>query len=439
MRFEPSLHLVDVTEHGALLAWGGFWLEDRDDGVYVVDDDDLPIGGTIGASSPPYGRAHVQVLRDDRVVAGAVVDDANHVWIEGLEPDTEHRWTVSVEAEGWPPLEGRLRTHPREDDDTPVAFAALGDYGVGITNGDAGRRQEAVARTLEWLVANRPVRCVVGLGDNIYGGAEDRLEQSGDEDDDWYFTFYEPYRRVIDRVPFYPAAGNHDGPDEEANDDRRQLEDNFHLHARFEPRRADGRAALDPGLFYRLRLGGLLDLVCVDTSWGAEVGEHWFEHLDHRLWVEAALHAEPAPAWRIPFSHHPVWCAGPDHDCMQEQIDELVPLYRDAGVRLLLHGHEHNLQHGRVEGIDYVISGAGGKLDTEPPVRFDECGTETWAAEPHCLLVEVERDRIVVTPFAGMEEGDTEPRVVARRTPAGEVVEGPIVIERQPAGGPSSR
>ena len=100
-----------------------------------------------------------------------------------------------------------------------MTFAALGDYGVGIVNGEAGRRQAAVARTLTWLADRRDLRCVVGLGDNIYGGDEDRLEQSGDEDDDWFFTFYEPYRHVIDRLPFYPAAGNHDGPDEEANDD----------------------------------------------------------------------------------------------------------------------------------------------------------------------------------------------------------------------------
>ena len=122
----------------------------------------------------------------------------------------------------------------------PVAVLAVGDYGVGIVNGDDGRRQLAVARTMERLAANRSVRALVSLGDNIYHGPEDQLAQTGAEDDDWYFTFYEPYRYLIDHLPLYPAAGNHDGADEELNDDRAQLADNFHLESRFRARRGRG-------------------------------------------------------------------------------------------------------------------------------------------------------------------------------------------------------
>ena len=54
----------------------------------------------------------------------------------------------------------------------------------------------------------------------------------------------------------------------------------------------------------------------------------------------------------------------------------------------MLHGHEHNFQHGCLDDLDYVVSGAGGKVDTDPP-RTDEAGTLSWAAAPHCLLVQV--------------------------------------------------
>ena len=429
VRFAPSLHLVDVTEDAALIGWGGFWLDDRDGRTWVVDDDELPAGGTIGAGSPSYGDAVVEARRDGRVVATAETADVNHVWVEGLRPDTTYEYLVTVGGEPWVDGGGRLRTHPAEDDPVEITFAALGDYGVGIVNGEAGRRQAAVARTLTWLADRRDLRCVVGLGDNIYGGDEDRLEESGDEDDDWFFTFYEPYRRVIDRLPFYPAAGNHDGPDEEDNDDRAQLEDNFHLRARFAPRQENGRASLDPGLFYQLRLGAMVDLICVDTSWGGERGRHWFDDAAHLRWLTDTLTDTAAPRWRIPFSHHPPWCAGPKHPGMPEQVDRLVPRYRDGGVRLSLHGHEHNLQHGRVDGIDYVISGAGGKLDIEPPRDFEAAGTCSWAAEPHCLLVEVSRERLTITPYAGMADGDAEPRVVERRAPDGTIVTEPITVE----------
>jgi len=142
----------------------------------------------------------------------------------------------------------------------------------------------------------------------------------------------------------------------------------------------------------------------------------------------------PAPRWRIPFSHHPPWCAGPSHPGMPEQIERIVPLYRSAGVRLSLHGHEHNLQHGRVDGIDYVISGAGGKLELEPPSKFEAAGTRSWEAQPHCLLVEVTADRVTITPFAGMADGDAEPRVVDRKAPDGAVVSEPIVVDGPPNG-----
>ena len=32
----------------------------------------------------------------------------------------------------------------------------------------------------------------------------------GDEDDDWFFTFYQPYRYLLNRIPVYPCIGNHD-------------------------------------------------------------------------------------------------------------------------------------------------------------------------------------------------------------------------------------
>ncbi|MBW3671467.1 MAG: DUF3471 domain-containing protein, partial [Acidobacteria bacterium] len=73
---------------------------------------------------------------------------------------------------------------------------------------------------------------------------------------------------------------------------------------------------------------------------------------------------------------------------------DLVPLFREAGVRLVLSGHEHNFQHAVVDGIDYVISGAAGKLRPEPPTGFDVAGTRSWASAGHFLLVDVD-DRIL--------------------------------------------
>jgi hypothetical protein len=115
---------------------------------------------------------------------------------------------------------------------------------------------------------------------------------------------------------------------------------------------------------------------------------------------------------------------------MAAQIERLVPLYRRGGVRLLLHGHEHNFQHGRVDDLDYVVSGAGGKLDEGVPRRTGEAGTLSWAAVPHCLLVQATPEALAIVPYGPTPPGG-QPAPLPRRRPDGSVVDGPIVVRRE--------
>lgn len=441
MRVEPYVHLVDVTSTSALIGWGTFHLDGHGPSVRA-----LASGETIGERSTPLGRAAVEVLdRDGEIVARTVTDEANHAWVEGLRPGTTYGYRVDIDGErfaggeryDWSatglrparrPLDLRLRTHAESDRPDPITFLAVGDAGVGIASPVHGQQQLAVARSMQRLADQYDVRFVVTLGDTIYHGPGGPDDHSGAVDDDWWLAWFQPYRYLLDHLPFYPTAGNHDGDDEEQSDDRAQLEDNLYLRARFDPRAEVGRASLDPGLFYRLQLGTLLELVCLDTTWGAERGQHWFDEPRHRDWIEdALLEAPDAARWRIPFCHHPAWCAGPHHEGMAEQVERLAPLYRDGGVRLLLHGHEHNFQHGRADGIDYVVSGAGGKLQHDPPTRFEEAGTLTWAAAPHCLLVQVSEERLTILPVAATgASGRAAPLVRQDRT--GARTDDPIVL-----------
>jgi hypothetical protein len=272
------------------------------------------------------------------------------------------------------------------------------------------------------------VRFVVTLGDTIYHGPGGPTDRSGANDDDWWLTYFQPYRYLIDHLAFYPTAGNHDGSDEEAADDRVQLEDNLYLTERFAPRAEAGRASLEPGLFYTLQVGALLELVCVDTTWGAERGRHWFDEPHHRAWLDGTFAtAGDEVLWRVPFCHHPAWSAGPNHVNMDDQIERLVPLYRRGGARLVMHGHEHNFQHGRVDDLDYIVSGAGGKLDRRPPPQTDEAGTLSWAAAAHCLLVQATPEALTVVAYGATPHGG-RPVPLARTRPDGSTVDDPIVV-----------
>ena len=99
-------------------------------------------------------------------------------------------------------------------------------------------------------------------------------------------------------------------------------------------------------------------------------------------------------------------------------------------MKAVFSGHEHNFQHSRFDGINYFITGAGGKVRLEPPLHFEDAHTTCWAAAGHFLLVEVTPDQMVVTPIATLgatgELAELDPF-----DPAGSQVAVPIVINRQ--------
>jgi hypothetical protein len=430
---EPFLHLVDVTHEAALVAWGAFhFVRDEDDDRWqIVDDSDLREFGRhtcIGHSAEPFGEARVEVYdAAGGLVVAATTSDRTWVWVDGLAPDTEYRYQVRVDGQEWAagerwdwvedPRGGyglapagrsydlRLRTFPHPEDPTPpLTFLALGDYGVGIrSDSESSRRQRRIADVLDRLVDTREVRFVVSLGDNIYQGEQGAVDdESGGEDDDWYSSFFQPYRYALARVPFFPTIGNHDTTDTEGSDDRAQMEDNFHLATRFA---RPGRSQVGPGLFYTLRVGRDLELVCLDTSMDPEEGIHrHFQGPAQRQWLEEVF-AEPDVRWRIPFSHHPTYCAGPHHEDDEEMIEALVPLFERADVRLVLAGHEHNFQIGRVGRRTHLLSGAGGKVRDEAPSRLGSTGADAWAAHSHLVLAEVAGDQARLTPVSGLLPG----------------------------------
>ena len=463
--FEPFVHLVDVTDDRALIAWGGFWFSRRHpDGRWrVVGDDrvgDLDPGrsGSMGAASEPYGDAVVEVSSlDGDVVAKERTDTANHLWVTGLIPDSEYCYRISVDGRPWAagprmdwgpvPRGGldlrpagrsydlRFRTHPSADASTPLDFVVLGDYGIGVlADVESSRRQRRVADVLDRLTDDPGVRLVIAVGDNVYGGAGRRgSEGSGDQDADWYGSFYQPYRYTLARVPVYPTVGNHDTSDEESSDDREQIRDNFHTDVRFGPDVLGGRASVDPGMFYRFPFGSDVEFVCIDTSLSDSLPtEHFFEHPRHRRFLDEAFPETDGggPRWRIPFSHHPAYCAGPHHPNTDAMIEHLVPLFARAGVRAAFAGHEHNFQLSRVDGIDYFLSGAGGQLREERPEGFAAAGTVAWAAQAHLVLGRIDGAAMTVTPLAALG-ADGEPEPMTPQAPDGTVVELPFTAGRR--------
>ena len=458
---EPYIYLPSVTHESALVAWGAFYFRVTSKGTWkLVDDTDLkyvhpPRKDSIGARSAPYGPAHVEVYDPTgAVVSVAKTEATNHCWVSGLAPDTEYTYKVFVKADEWAQGErwdwsapdralvqtgarydNRFRTHPHPKTvATSLSFAVIGDFGVGVKDDSPDRRQQQVADALRLAVDTEDVRLVMTTGDNIYAGHKlfgIPVGSTGDEDDDWFFTYFQPYRYILNRVPVYPSIGNHDAAESEDCDDRAQVEDNFYICERISGEEASGRASHGPGLFYRFRYGSDIEFLCIDTSKESFFkGHRLFEFPKHWTFVDASLPAAPrGTMWRIPFAHHPPYSAGPQHHNTKEMA-RLFPLFDRAGVAVMFSGHEHNFQHSHVNGIDYFVTGAAGKFRSAPPDRFADAHTQSWSNLCHFLLARIEGDRMIVraigeqrTPGAGLVD-------IARWTPDGSKLTSPIAVRR---------
>ena len=452
---EPYIYLPTVTHKSALVAWGAFYFRVTARGASkLVDDQDLkyvhpPRKDSIGACSAPYGPGRVEVYDSGGgLVATARTDGSNHCWVPGLAADTEYTYKVFVKdqewAEGerwdWSTAEGalvqaggrydnRFRTHP--DPTAParaLAFIAIGDFGVGVKRETPELRQRAVADALRRAVDAHGVRVILTTGDNIYAGKKFLgipVGATGAEDDDWFFTYFQPYRYVINRIPVYPSIGNHDAAESEERDDRAQVEDNFYLRERMVGEEAAGRASFGPGLFYRFGYGSEIEFVCIDTSKEEFFrGKRLFDFPKHAEWVECAFPpSTDGVRWRIPFAHHPPFSAGPLHHNTRSMA-RLLPLFQRAGVKAMFSGHEHNFQHSRADGIDYFVTGAGGKFRRAIPDGFEEAHTQSWSHHCHFLLCVIEGASLEVRAIgelgaAGLEE-------IPRFDPAGGAVAGPM-------------
>lgn len=240
------------------------------------------------------------------------------MWVSGLQPDTEHRYRVTIDGRQWAAgklrdwLDGedgpdlvetddvyhtRFRTFPSPDVAAPLRFAVMGDYGVGIlASGGTGDRQRRLGAALERAVDPRR-RADDHRRQHLPRRAR-TVAGTGNHDDDWYFSFYEPYRYTISRVPVYPGVGNHDTSDTEISDNRDQLADNLFTDLRFGGGAEVDRASVDPGLFYRFSYGSDVHFVAIDSTLASDLEyEHFVDHPRHRNFLERQLVTERPPGW----------------------------------------------------------------------------------------------------------------------------------------------
>ncbi|WP_026551235.1 metallophosphoesterase, partial [Arthrobacter sp. H20] len=136
------------------------------------------------------------------------------------------------------------------------------------------------------------------------------------------------------------------------------------------------------------------------NSWYAEqVGPIRIVVLDSTLvmeeeqtaWLRKKLgEAQPPGSWTVVAMHHPAYSAG-SHGSDLAIRDTWSPIFAEAGVPLVLAGHDHDYQRSTPQdGVTYIVSGAGAKLRPVGYQEFTAFGSSTL----HYLDLLVFKDRL---------------------------------------------
>ena len=417
---EEYLYLPHLQTDSAIIAWGSFYFRD-------VKRRPISRRDTIGLRSHPYTKQGELVcveVRDvaDQLVQKCYTEEENHIQVCNLVPDTRYRYRVLFPDREWgaPPLRdwvsresglveagnkytNEFRTFPAGEITAPISFAVIGDFGVGIRKGNRGKKcQNLTAVALAKAFEQFDLRFIITTGDNIYheGG------RSGDVDDHWFYTYFQPYRYVLNRIPVYPCIGNHDTAETkfESSDDRKEIYDNMYVRSRFQ----QTENSLDPGLFYRFQYGSSIEFLCVDTSKNTwPFGKRMFQIDQHQNFLQQHFSPRQRDGWRIVFNHHPPFTAGPEHYKWNNSIQrELVPLWEKSGVSVVFSGHEHNFQYAEHNAVHYFLTGGGGKYKSSPPSKTEKVGTVSWGGNDCChfLVVRVLGNKMEVWPVCCVNE-----------------------------------
>jgi hypothetical protein len=362
-------YIGQVTDTSVLIAWGT--AQGRGD-------------NTIGRASRPLGAAEIRI--------GGRTHNSERNWIEvnGLQPDTVYPYEVDID--GKRAGASTVRTWPARS--TRLTFFVIGDFG----NGSGGQRALAAAMTAEFrrrMQTADPVRFVLTTGDNIYADMNLGYFQRGTgwQDRDWAGKFFEPYKSILEQVPFLPSLGNHDGNSTENRADLTTYLDNFFFPGN------------RPARWYRFDFAGLADFFALDSTENSTTGHTtpaFAPEGEQSTWLSKAL-GESRALWKIPYFHHPPFNAGPGHGSSFAVLRHWVDMFAKSGVKVVFTGHEHNYQfseaNAATNGIRYIVTGAGGELRSgDVTYNMRRAQIAGVASARHFLVVEIDGSTMRITP-----------------------------------------
>jgi predicted phosphodiesterase len=245
-------------------------------------------------------------------------------------------------ATGRRPADLQLPLQPQS-----VRFAVIGDSGTGETE------QYQVAQEMEKRRQAVGFDFVIMLGDNIYGGKDQRS---------FARKFELPYKPLLDAgVKFYASLGNHDDPNE--------------------------------GLYTPFNMGGKRYYSFRKNDVAFFVLDSNYMDRAQLNWLEQQLQASGS-AWKICYFHHPLYSDARAHGADVDLRAVLVPLFEKYGVNVVFSGHDHVYERLQPQdGIYYFVLGNSGQLRYHDLKRSAKLAAG-FDTDRDFMLVEIAGDKL---------------------------------------------
>jgi acid phosphatase type 7 len=239
-----------------------------------------------------------------------------------------------------------------------MKFAVFGDFGAGT------KEQFQVARLLE----KSDAELALLTGDLIYGRGEE---------EHYDLRFFEPYRRSLRRMTFWPALGNHDVGSK----------DGAAALAAFDVP-LNGPTSLQGGRNYSFDYGNA-HFAAIDSNASAVTLQKVIGP-----WLLADMQRSTA-RWKFVFFHHPPFSSA-NHGENAKIRDLMVPIFARAGIDIVFAGHDHSYERIKPQdGVTYIVSGNGGNklYEHKNPHPY----TERFYNEKHGLtLVTIDGGKLLL-------------------------------------------
>ena len=284
-----------------------------------------------------------------------------HVAVDVKTPDSQYQHPGFLNGE-WGDVSFKTWA-----DRQPIRFGIVGDSGFG----------DPVTPKIATQMAAANLDFGLQVGDIVYN-----IDENKDAFEAFALKYYRPFAPIVRQMPVYLVLGNHDDEDAAMWNGAP-----FYDHA-FPP-------FTDPlfpqtsgaGRDWYAFAYGSVQFLMLDT----EAMNNAQARQEQKVWLAERL-ADTRFTTSIPVFHIPPYTGGAHvNDGVAVRAD-WVPMFKQAGVKLVLSGHDHNYQRLVEDGITYIVSGGGSA--TLYAKTVDIPGSQVFNRISHFVTFDVYPDHI---------------------------------------------